>query len=403
MSTAITYVLRAFSTFWPSQKPLAFSGVGSSQQLADLIIASGQSRPLLLTGGFLLKNGKLDELLNHFKVNGCEVTIYDGVTPNPTYKDVEAGLALSKEHNCDSVIAIGGGSIIDVAKVIAAASTNNRSLEKLAGILKVKKPPLPFYVAPTTSGTGSEATNTAVISEPETHKKKFFVDPKYIPLAVALDPELLKSLPPHMTAAVGMDTLTHAIEAYTSRNNFTDTDREAATAIKLLFDFLPLAYTDGNNLKAREMVAQAALLAGHAFTKASLGYVHAISHQVSAHYDTPHGLTNAVILPRVLRFNQTVCAQRFAQLETMLSGQQSTADTQILADKFIARVDQLAKEIGIPSSLTELKEKDFDKITSDALKEARQTYAVPKRMKRSDIKSILQSIVDGHCDLSFAQ
>ena len=401
LSTPITYALRALSTFYPIQKPLVFSGSGSICKLADLMIAGGQSKPLLVTDSFLLQNNKLDGLFNHLQAHGCEVTTFNGSIPNPTFAEVEAGLELSRSNQCDSVLAVGGGSVIDVAKVIAGASTNHRSLNKLAGILKLKKAPLPFYVAPTTSGTGSEVTNVAVIADTKTHKKQFFVDPKYIPIAAALDPELLKTLPAHMTAAVGMDALTHAIEAYTSRNNFTDTDRDAAMAIKLLFNYLPLAYANGNDLQAREMVAQAAFLAGYAFTKSSLGYVHAISHQVSAHYDTPHGLANAVILPRVMRFNKPACAKRYAQLEVMLGGQASV-DEYGLAERFTRRVDQLAEQIDIPVNLPALQEKDFPKITKDALSEAWRSYAVPKVMRRKDVEAILHSVSAGQRDLVFA-
>lgn len=401
LKTPITYALRALSTFFPIQKPLVFSGPGSTQKLADLIISGGQKKPLLVTDSFLLEKNKLDDLLEHLKVHNCELTIFDGAIPNPTFKEVETGLKLSIDNQCDSVLAIGGGSVIDIAKVIAAASTNKVSLDKLAGILKVKEAPLPFFVVPTTSGTGSEVTNAAVISDTKTHKKKFFVDPKYVPIATALDPELLKSLPAHMTAAVGMDALTHAIEAYTSRNNFTDTDRDAAMAIKLLFDYLPSAYTNGEDLKAREMVAQASFLAGYAFSKSSLGYVHAISHQISAHYDTPHGLTNAIILPRVLRFNKTACVERFAKLEIMLGGDRAS-DTNTLAESFITCVEQLAEQIGIPTNLTELKEKDFESIAKDALAEAWRSYAVPKVMRRKDIEKILRSVSIGHEYVSFA-
>ncbi len=401
LATPVTYALKALSTFYPVQKPLVLSGSGSTQKLADLMVAAGQKRPLLVTDRFLLENNKLDALFAQLDGQGCEVTIFDGSIPNPTTAEVAEGLQLSLDKNCDSVLAIGGGSVIDVAKVIAAASTNNANLKKLAGILKVKKAPLPFYVVPTTSGTGSEVTNAAVIGDAKTHKKQFFVDPKYIPIATALDPQLLKTLPPQMTAAVGMDALTHAIEAYTSRNNFDDTDRDAAMAIKLLFGYLPVAYEDGGNLRARELVSQAAFLAGYAFTKSSLGYVHAISHQISAHYNTPHGLANAVILPRVLRFNKKACADRYAKLEVLLGGD-SSENTELLAEKFIQRVDLLADTVGIPTKLDELKEKDYQKIAKDAASEAWSSYAVPKVMRRKEVEAILYSVKSGQRDLPFA-
>lgn len=398
----ITYVLRAFSIFYPPQKPILFSGVGSTRQLAELMVASGQKRPLLVADGFLLKNGMLDDLLAFFDEAGCTVTIFDGVVPNPTVDVVEAGVTASLGNRCDAVLAVGGGSAIDVGKVIAGASTNRVGLEKLTGLLKLKVPPLPFYVVPTTSGSGSEVTTAAVVSDTQTHKKQFFVDPKYVPLATALDPALLKSMPAEITATTGMDALTHAIEAYTSRNSFVDTDRDAGLAIKLLLDYLPKAYADGSDLKAREMVALASFLAGYAFAKSSLGYVHAISHQVSARYNTPHGRANAVILPRVLRFNKASCAKRFAALEKMLGGGESNAGVDELAGRFIARVDRLSATLHIPVSLPELRDEDFEEIAADALSEARSSYAVPRVMRRKHVEAILRSVASGDVNVAFA-
>ncbi|MEM8589814.1 MAG: iron-containing alcohol dehydrogenase [Pseudomonadota bacterium] len=401
-NTAITLTLRALSTFRTPQKPLTFSGAGAAQKLADFMIQAGQKRPLLVTDSFLLKNGMLDDLIAFLEGEGCTVTTFDGIVPNPTFAVVEAGLKASRENRCDAVFAVGGGSAIDAAKVIASASTSEKSLAQLTGILKVDQPLLPFYVVPTTSGTGSEVTNAAVISDSETHKKKFFVDPKYIPIAAAFDTGLLKSLPAPMTAATGMDALTHAIEAYTSRNRFADTDRDAAMAIKLLVDFLPTAYENGADERAREMVALGSFLAGYAFTKASLGYVHAISHQISAHYNTPHGLANAILLPRVLRFNRPACKGRFAKLETMLGQDSTVTDVDVLADRFIARVDALAETVGIPVNLTDLQAKDFDAIARDALAEARSSYAVPRVMRKAHVTQILQSVATGSRAISFA-
>lgn len=402
LNTGMTLVLRALSTFFTPQKPLVFSGSDSAIKLADFMVQGGQKRPLLVTDRFLHDNGMLDRLIDFLESEGCVVTVFDGIKPNPTFAVVEQGLKISKDNACDAVFAVGGGSAIDSAKVIASASTSKKTLSRLAGILKVDQPLLPFYAVPTTSGTGSEVTTTAVISDTVTHKKAFFVDPKYIPVATALDTSLLKSLPAPMTAATGMDALTHAIEAYTSRNRFHDTDRDAAMAIKLLFSFLPTVVENGEDERAREMVALASFLAGYSFTKASLGYVHAISHQVSAHYDTPHGLANAVILPRVLRFNRYTCANRFATLERMLGTDQPGLPDVALADKFIARVDALADRVGIPANLVDIQETDFATISKDALAEARSSYAVPRVMRRSDVLNILTSVANGDRDVVFS-
>ncbi|NER50223.1 MAG: iron-containing alcohol dehydrogenase [Symploca sp. SIO1A3] len=385
------FSLKMFTVLFPSEKPLLFTGVNSTIQLASLARASGSKRPLLVTGKFLLKLEILDGVLEHFKNEGCEVTVFDGVIPNPTYDVIEDGIRVCKENNCDSVFAVGGGSTIDAAKVIAACCSNNVGVEQVIGLLKVKQPTLPFYVVPTTSGTGSETTNSAVISETKTHQKKFVVDPKLIPSAVALDANMLKSLPPKITAATGMDALTHAIESYTSVNRFSDAERDAKLAIKLLLEYLPVVYEDGNNLEARQLVSLASFLAAYAFNKSGLGYVHAISHQLSAYYNTPHGLTNAIILPQILRFNKSVCADRFANLERMLSGVSIGSDEQ-LADRFIERVDTLGQRLNIPGGFKELETKHYEAIIRNALKEARSFYAVPRLMSPVQCQDILTSI-----------
>lgn len=393
MKTPISYVLRLAATLFPSQKPLIFSGPGSVLKLADFIADGGYKRPLLVTDAFLLQNGMLEGVLQRFAARGLNVTIFDGIIPNPTFAVVEEGLALSRSNDCDVVLTIGGGSAIDAAKAIAAAHLDPRPLKQIAGNLKVRKT-LPFFAVPTTSGSGSETTMAAVISDSETHKKQFFVSPKLVPSAAALDPELLKTLPAAMTAAVGMDALTHAIEAYTGTNTFEDTDRDARMAISLLMRYLPVAVETGHDLEAREKVAVASFLAGVSFSKAGLGYVHAISHQISAHYNTPHGLANAVILPRVLRFNKPAVAGRLAALENMLDPTATGSDT-ALAEAFIARVDALSDQLDIPHRLDDLQERDFARIIKDARAEARASYPVPRVMKSGDVAAVLTAVRSG--------
>jgi alcohol dehydrogenase len=401
-NSPMAFALRALNRLFTPEKPLTFSGQGAMIKLADLMVRSGAKRPLIVTDSFLLKNGMLDGLLDFLKQEGCDVTIYDDIVPNPTFAVVEAGIAAIRDGNCDSVFAVGGGSAIDAAKVMASASTSKKPLEKLAGILKIDQPLLPFYVVATTSGTGSEVTTAAVISDTQTHKKKFFVDPKFLPIAAAFDTDLLVSLPAPMTAATGMDALTHAIEAFTSRARTAATDRDAATAIRLITEFLPVAYANPGDARAREMVALGSFLAGNAFTRAGLGYVHAISHQISAHYNTPHGLANAILLPRVLRFNQTACSERFAALERMLQGNAAAPYAPDQAQQFIERIDTLAETLGIPVNLGDVQEKDFAAIAKDALAEARSSYAVPKVMRKRDVTKILQSVSSGNRAVSFA-
>ena len=402
ISVAMAVALRAMNRFFKPEKPLTFSGKGAMIKLADLMVQSGSKRPLLVTDSFLHQNGMLDGLLDFLKAEGCDVTIYDGIIPNPTFAVVEEGVAAIHKGDCDSVFAVGGGSAIDAAKVMAAASTSKKPLNKLAGLMKVDQPLLPFYVVATTSGTGSEVTTAAVISDTETHKKKFFVDPKYVPIAAAFDTDLLVSLPGPMTAATGMDALTHAIESFTSLARTQDTERDAATAVRLIVKYLPDAYYNPSDEHAREMVAFGSFLAGNAFTRSSLGYVHAISHQISAHYNTPHGLANAILLPRVLRFNERACAMRFAKLERMLQGNEALPYAPGQAKQFIKRIDALADAVYIPVNLDDVQQRDFSAIAKEALAEARSSYAVPKTMRKGDVTKLLQSVSTGSRAVSFA-
>ncbi|WP_350332805.1 iron-containing alcohol dehydrogenase [Coralliovum pocilloporae] len=397
----VRFALRTLSTLFPPQKPLLFSGLNSSLKLASLMVAAGHRRPLLVTGKFALRVGMLDDLLAYFDAEGCVVTIFDTVPPNPTFSVVDDGVEACRVNNCDSILIVGGGSAIDAAKVIAASYTNGKSGEKLAGLLKVKTPPLPIYVVPTTSGTGSEATPAAVVSDNKTHRKTFVVDPKLISRATALDPAMLKSLPPAMTAATTMDALTHAIEAYTSLNRFEDARRDAALAIRLIVENLPAAIDDGDDLEAREKLAIGSFLAGYAFAKTSLGYVHAISHQISAHYDTPHGVANAILLPRVMRFNKTVCQDDFAALETMLGNDRDETSPLVLSTRFIDRIEALSDRVSIPHHLDDLKVGDFPTIIRNALNEARFSYAPPKAMSKAECQAILTAVAEGRRELTF--
>lgn len=269
---------------------------------------------------------------------------------------------------------------MDAAKVIAARMTNDVPIGKLVGVLKVRTAPVAIFTVPTTAGTGSETTIAAVVSDPVTNQKTPVIDPKLVPIAAALDPELMTGLPPHITAATGMDALTHAVESYISRHAAPDTDVYALSAIKMIMKHLPVAYEDGNNLAAREAMALASFYAGAAFTKANLGYVHAIAHQFGAFYHTPHGLANAIVLPKVLDYSLPAAQSRLAELAVATGlGHQSEDDT-ALAKKFVASVKELNAQIGIPVTLDKLKKEDIPAIVKGALKEAHYLYPVPRYM-----------------------
>ncbi|RZQ51324.1 alcohol dehydrogenase [Pseudoalteromonas phenolica] len=386
---------------FPANKPTLITGNGAMLKLAKLMVSCGVRRPLIIADGFMTQNDNLSALTQLLKDAKCQFTIFDEVVPNPTMLEVENSVTMAQSIQADGIFVVGGGSAIDIAKVVAATLTNGNKPKKLIGMMRVRNKPLPLFAVPTTSGTGSEVTVAAVISDPVSHQKAFFLDPYFVPLAAGLDTDLLASLPPAITAYTGMDALTHAIEAYIARVHFNDAQSDALTAIRLLLEYLPRAYKNGTDVEAREMVALASFMAGYAFSKQGLGYVHAISHQLSAHYNTPHGLANAVVLPRVLRFNKPHCLIQLAEIESAISGGGSDLPEQQLAHSFIKRIDQLSDELQINKSLDSLLEKDFFKIAKQALREANDSYSVPKVMKLNQVIRILDAVKTGEREVAF--
>lgn len=388
-------VLKAFSMVIPMPRPLLFVGEDSCDELCEMIINEGGTNVFIVTDEVLNTLGVPTKVTNYLKVHNIYYHIYDGITPDPTFKVVEEGLRQSKEANCDAILAIGGGSVIDAAKMIAMAQGNHCAPQKLIGLFKARKPSLPLYCIPTTAGTGSEATIGAVVSDDKTHQKAIAIDPKMVSLAAAIDPTIMQGMPPHITADTGIDVLTHALEAWMSVNAGAETDYYAASATKAVMQYLPTAYTNGKDLKAREEMGIAAHFGGIAFNKAGLGYVHAIAHQLGAHYGIPHGRANAIVLPYVLDLNRTACEKRLAVLAKkigIVKGVQNTSNEGELADHLIAKVRELLTTVNIDPTVKGIQESDFDAIARAAAKEVSDTYAVPTYMPASGIKEILAKI-----------
>ena len=276
--------------------------------------------------------------------------------------------------------------------VIALSATNGQKPIELAGLFKGKKPAAPFFTIPTTSGTGSEATIGAVISDSETHNKELVIDTKMVPLLAALDPELTKGLPSAMTAATGIDALTHLVEAYLSEMATDESDYYARSGIQMIFNSLPIVYEQGDNLQAREKMALASYYGGLTINIAGLGYVHAFAHQLGSKYRIPHGLANSIVLPHILEFNKKAKKERLADLARTLGlGERYDVDS-VLADKFIEAVKTLIKSLGIDPEQKHVQAKDVDSIIAAAFKEANSTYAVPKYMSHSDAKALLEKL-----------
>lgn len=387
------WALKLVTRILPVRQPDLFVGEGAALKLVDHFARSGVKRLLLVTDAMLIKLGLLDAIQARLAFHQIQVTVYDGIEPDPSIEQIEAGLTLLQSHDCTAILAVGGGSSMDAAKVIAARATNPHKIRWMAGKLRVLFKPLPLYVIPTTSGTGSEVTIAAVVSDPANTRKFAIMDPALVPQGAALDPRLTQGLPPAITAATGMDALTHAIEAYISHNHLPETDFYALEAVRLISEFLPRVMDNGADLHAREQMALASYKAGAAFTKAGVGYVHAIAHNFGARYHIPHGLANAIVLPHVLEFSKPACLKRLADLARVSGLARETLRDDELADAFIAHIRALNQRFGIPAKVEPLKAADIPLIAQAAIAEARWTYAVPRYLTPAQCEALIAQML----------
>ncbi len=379
-------------------KPFSFVGPDSSLSLCREIIGLGVKRVMIITDGPVFRLGIVNPVIASLQAAGVTVDVYSEIEPDPGYELVLKGVERIKNFKADAVIAVGGGSSIDGAKSILLCHANDCHPSKLTGVWLYslpRKKGLPFFAIPTTAGTGSEVTIAAVVSDKEAQVKYAIIDPKVVPSMVALDPKLMVGLPPFITAPTGMDALTHAVEAYISTVATEETDELARMATASIMRNLSIAYSDGSNLEARERMAVASCMAGLAFTRAGVGYVHAIAHQLGGLYHVPHGLANAIVMPRVLDLSKANCAHRLADLARISSIGASGASDAELADAFIARIRQMNADMQIPQTVKELRREDFDKIVDRAFAEAHGTYGVPKYFSREECMGLLQSLLPG--------
>ena len=378
----------------PQPRPLTFTGPGASLQLCRTVGQFGIGSLLIVTDTPLRELGLLDDILGALEAAGVETRVYDGVLPDPTEKVVDEGIALLHAHACAAVLAVGGGSSIDCAKVIALGSANRCNAEDCVGLNKCKLPALPFFAIPTTAGTGSESTCIAVISDNETHAKNGVIDHSLIPRIAALDPVLMQGLPPALTAATGMDALTHAIESYIGTLGNADTDFFSLAAAKLIFEHLPEAYEDGANLQAREAMALASYYGGLAISQTLVGYAHAISHNLGAKYGIPHGLGNAMALPHVLECLQGDATRKMAELALHAGIGESGESPSVLAQKLVDRVRTLNRRIGIPETSEAIQASDIEELVDLALAEG-SSYPTPRYFDRGECRSLIERLVPG--------
>ena len=351
--------------------------------------------PLIVTDSGITRNSLTKPLEDILKKCGIAYIIYDKTQPNPTVHNVEEALKIYLQNNCDSLIAIGGGSSMDCAKALGARLVYpKRSLGQLKGILRVMRTLPPLIAIPTTAVTGSEVTLAAIITDSEKQHKYALMSFPLIPRYAVLDAALTYSLPPHLTATTGIDALTHATEAYIGRSTTKETRRLALEAAKLIFENIENAYNDGHNRIARENMLFAAYKAGIAFSKSYVGYIHAVAHSLGGIYGTPHGLANAVIIPYILEAYGKSAYKKLHEIGIAVGVSDKNDSHEIGAKKFIKAVRDLNKRIGIPDKLTGIKKSDIPQMARNAEAEANPLYPVPKLMTRKELEKFYYIIAD---------
>ncbi|MBF9014953.1 MULTISPECIES: iron-containing alcohol dehydrogenase [unclassified Oceanispirochaeta] len=375
-------------------EPETLTGPGSVLKISDYLKKNNFKKPLIVTDEGIVRVGLLKGMLDNFKEQGIEYAVYDKIIPNPTIQVIEEAREMFIEKNCDCFIGFGGGSSMDSAKVASARVTNPRtSIMQMTGYFKIRKKIKHLIAVPTTSGTGSECTVAAVITNPET-KAKYAVDsPKLIPSLAVMDPELSYGLPPHITSTTGMDALTHAVEAYISTIPTKLTDDYARRAVKIIFEDLETCFKDGKNTQARENMMWASYYGGAAFTRALVGNVHAIAHNFGGLYHVPHGLANAIVLPHVLEASIDKCDTRLAELAEAAGLKNEGKSTREMAEAFIQKIRDLNKTFEIPETVRELRKEDLTLLAERASKEAFYFYAPPKYFSAVEMEKVLEPML----------
>lgn len=350
---------------------------------------------LIITDAGIRKLGLLKELVSSLMSTDIAYTVYDKTVPNPTTDNVKEALDLYYLNHCTAIIGFGGGSSMDCAKAVGICAVHpTKTLAQMKGILKVRKK-LPLLIAiPTTAGTGSETTLAAVITDAETRHKYAINDFPLIPPYAVLDPNVTLSLPPFITATTGMDALTHAVEAYIGNSTTKDTRRDALKAVKLIFENLPIVYTDGSNVKARENMLKASFYAGCAFTKSYVGYVHAVAHTLGGEYNVPHGLANAVLLPYVLEAYGETVYEKLRQLALAAGVADPSDSAETAAKAFISAIWQMQKDFGVGNKIQGIKMRDIPRLSRLADKEANPLYPVPVLMNAQELEKFYYDIME---------
>ena len=383
--------MRYYDYLMPS---VNFMGPGCLEVIGQRVKILNGTKALIVTDKFLssLKDGAVEKTIEYLKAEGIDYAIYDKVEPNPKDVNVYEGVKIYEKYNCDMIITIGGGSPHDCGKGIGIALTHEGDISDYAGIETLTHALPPIIAVNTTAGTASEITRHAVITNTKTKVKFVIVSWRNLPQVSINDPLLMVGKPAGLTAATGMDALTHAVEAYVSKDANPVTDAAAIQSIKLISKNLRLAVANGENIVARENMAYASILAGMAFNNGNLGYVHAMAHQLGGLYDMPHGMANAMLLPHVCKYNMIANLEKFADIAEFMGEKTAHLSTVEAAEKAIQAMFRLSSDVGIPSSLKEIgiKEEDIELMSINALKDG-NAFSNPRKGNEKDVANIFRA------------
>ncbi|MDD3213480.1 MAG: iron-containing alcohol dehydrogenase [Eubacteriales bacterium] len=393
---AYQFTTRVASALLPWREPEVIRGEGSALRLPGKLSEDGVTHPLIVTGPTLRRLGIIDGLVDELRKKDFQVSVFSDVDNDPTITNVENAYACYRENQCDAIIAFGGGSPMDCAKLCGArVAQPKRSISQMKGVFRVRRALPPLYAVPTTAGTGSEATLAAVVRD-ERHHKYMVGDLVLIPRAAVLDPTMTYGMPKRVTAASGMDAMTHAVEAYIGHSNTAATRKNAENAVRLVFANLKRAYDDGRDAEARAAMQRAAYDAGLAFTRANVGYVHAVAHAIGGRYGIPHGEACAAALPVVLRaYGKTAYRPLAALWDAAGVSVEAAPTAEGKANALIAAVEALNESLSIPKVFSQIVADDIPLLAAQAAKEGNLFYPAPKVLSEMELKDILKRISAG--------
>lgn len=386
-------IFRLLLPFLPYREPYIYH---NQEEIIDLLKTKKMNSILLITDKGIRGAGLTNKIENLLKDNNISLTVYDKTNANPTVENVEEARMLFLTNKCQGLIAIGGGSAMDCAKATGARiAYPKKTLYQLKGVLKVIRK-IPLLIAiPTTAGTGSEVTLAAVISDHQKQHKYTLMDFTLIPRYAVLDPTITYSLPPHLTSTTGMDALTHAVEAFIGRSTTKETRKKALEATALIFNNIEKAYKNGEDYEARANMLKAAYLAGIAFSKSYVGYIHAIAHSLGGRYNVPHGLANSVIMPYVLEAYGDKISKKLHKLAIAAGISKKEDDINESAKRFIQAIKKLNQNMNIPTHIKGIKKEDIKEMARKADKEANPLYPVPKLLNANELEKFYYQLMEG--------